>query len=116
MYAIRGSCVSFSVCAPYLHKLHALLTCTCTLHVPYMYFEGRNIASNAQQTNEGLNLQTFGSFVSKNERRFAYVFINVTLTEIGHRKPPKLDYCFITSTRVVPVSVSIQIRHHWTEK
>ena len=31
-------------------------------------------------------------------RRFACVFINVALTLIGYRKPPKLDYCFITST------------------
>ena len=45
-------------------------------------------------------------------RRFACVFIKVAFTLI-YRKPPKLDYCFITSTSVVPVSVSI---HHWTEK
>ena len=49
-------------------------------------------------------------------RRFARDFINVGLTLIGYRKPPKQDYCFITRTSVVPVSVSIQIRHHWTEK
>ena len=39
-------------------------------------------------------------------RRFARVFINVTLTLIGYRKPPKLDYCFIASTSLVPVAVS----------
>ena len=49
-------------------------------------------------------------------RRFARVFINVGLTLIGYRKLPKQDYCFITRTSVVPVSVSIQIRHRWTEK
>ena len=35
------------------------------------------------------------SFVSKNEQRFARIFINVALTLIGYRKLPKLDYCFI---------------------
>ena len=49
-------------------------------------------------------------------RRFAHVFINVGLTLIGCRKPPKKGYCFIMRTSVVPVSVSIKIRHCWTEK
>ena len=40
-----------------------------------------------------------------NVRRFACVFINVALTLIGYRMPPKLDYCFITSTSLVPVAV-----------
>ena len=60
------------------------------------------------------------SFVSKNKRtkvrRFTRIFINVGLTLIGYTKPPKQDYCFITRTSVVPVSVSIQIKHRWTEK
>ena len=63
-------------------------------------------------TNVGNNLR---SFVSKNKGSHIFV-INVALTLIGYRKPPKLDYCFITSNGVVPVSVSIQFRHHWTEK
>ena len=32
------------------------------------------------------------------------------------RKPPKLDYCFITSTSLIPVTVSTWIWHRWTEK
>ena len=31
------------------------------------------------------------------------VFINVDFNLIGYRKPFKLDYCFITSTSLVPV-------------
>ena len=46
-------------------------------------------------------------------QRSACVFINVALTLIGYRKPPKFDYCFIPSTSVVPASGSI---HCWTEK
>ena len=46
-------------------------------------------------------------------QRFTRVIINVALTLIGYGKPPKLDYCFITSTSVVPVAVSI---HHWAKK
>ena len=49
-------------------------------------------------------------------RRFAHVFINVGLTLIVYRKSPKHGYCFIMRTSVVPVSVSIKIRHCWTEK
>ena len=40
---------------------------------------------------------------------FLILFINVALTWIGYRKPPKLDYCFIMSTNLVPVAVSISI-------
>ena len=40
---------------------------------------------------------------------FLILFINVALTWIGYRKPPKLDYCFITSTNLVPVAVSTRI-------
>ena len=40
---------------------------------------------------------------------FLIFFINVALTWIGYRKPPKLDYCFITSTNLVPVTVCTQI-------
>ena len=40
---------------------------------------------------------------------FLILFINVALTWIGYRKPPKLDYCFIMSTNLVPVAVSTQI-------
>ena len=46
-------------------------------------------------------------------RSYSYA---LSLWAPGYRKPPKLDYCFITSTSVVPVSVSIQIRHRWTEE
>ena len=39
--------------------------------------------------------------------KFAHVFINVALIIlIGYRMHPKLDYCFITSTSFVPVTVS----------
>ena len=57
------------------------------------------------------------SFVSKNERIFEglhvflTLFINVALTLIAYRMPPKLDYCFVTSTSLVPVAVST-----WTGK
>ena len=47
-----------------------------------------------------------------NIRRFARVFnnfIDVALTLIGYRTPPKLDYCFIMSTSLVPVAVSTWI-------
>ena len=44
-----------------------------------------------------------------NIRRFTRVFIIVALTLIGYRMPPKLDYCFITSTSLVPVAVSTWI-------
>ena len=33
-------------------------------------------------------------------------FINVAVTLIGYRKPPILDYYFITNTGLVPVAVS----------
>ena len=52
------------------------------------------------------------SFVSKNERicERSHVFlINVALTLIGYRTPSKLDYCFITSTSLVPVAVFTRI-------
>ena len=52
-----------------------------------------------------------------NTRWFTCVFINVALTWIRYIKPPKLDYCFITSTSLVPVAVSTWIQHHQsTEK
>ena len=35
--------------------------------------------------------------------------ISVAPTLIGYRKPPKLDYYFITSTSLVPVAVSTRI-------
>ena len=44
-----------------------------------------------------------------NIQRFKRVFINVALTLIGYRIAPKLDYCFITSTSLVPVAVSTWI-------
>ena len=49
------------------------------------------------------------TFKKTNIRRFARVFINVALTLIGHRMPPKMDYCFITSASLVPVAVSTWI-------
>ena len=49
-------------------------------------------------------------------RMFTNVFINVAHTLIGYRMTPKLDYCFITSTSLVPVTVSTWIQHHWTEE
>ena len=52
----------------------------------------------------------------KNIAGFARVFSNDALTLIGYRMPPKLDYCFITSTSLVPVAVSTWIHHRWTEK
>ena len=39
-------------------------------------------------------------------KQFIFIFINVALILIGYRK---LDYCFITSTSLFPVTVSIQI-------
>ena len=36
------------------------------------------------------------------------VFINVDFNLIGYRKPLKLDYCFITSTSLVSVTVSTE--------
>ena len=50
-----------------------------------------------------------GRRLQNNIRRFAHVFINVVLILIGYRKPPKLDYCFITSTSIVPVVASTWI-------
>ena len=44
-----------------------------------------------------------------NLRRFAHVFINVALTLFGNIMPPKLDYCFIISTSLVPVTISTWI-------
>ena len=38
-----------------------------------------------------------------------FFYINVALTLIGYRKPPKLDYCFITSTSLVPVGLGFSI-------
>ena len=47
--------------------------------------------------------------------KFAHVFINVALiTLIVCRMHPKLDYYFITSTSLVPVTVSTYILHHCT--
>ena len=45
----------------------------------------------------------------------SHMFLSMLL--IGYRKSLKLDYCFIMSTRlnVVPVAVSIQNRHRWTQ-
>ena len=37
---------------------------------------------------------------------FARVFINVSLTLTGYRMSPKLDYCFITSASLVPLTDS----------
>ena len=39
----------------------------------------------------------------------ACVFINVSLALIGYRKPPKVEYCFIATTSLVPVAVSTRI-------
>ena len=47
--------------------------------------------------------------------KFAHVFINVALIIlIVCRMHPKLDYYFITSTSLVPVTVSTYILHHCT--
>ena len=43
-------------------------------------------------------------------------FYQIALTFIGYTMPPKLDYCFITSTSLVPVAVSTWIQHRSTEK
>ena len=56
-----------------------------------------------------------------NKRRFegSHMFLSMLVllsVLIGYRQPPKLDYCFLMSTSLVPVSVSIQNRHCWTEK
>ena len=58
---------------------------------------------------EGWKTTFEASSANMNECLKVHVFINVALTLVGYRKPPKLDYCFITSTSVVPVTVSIQI-------
>ena len=39
----------------------------------------------------------------------ACVFINVSLTLMGYRKPPKVEYCFIATASLVPVAVSTRI-------
>ena len=44
-----------------------------------------------------------------NIRTFACVFINVALTLTGYRMPPKLDYCFIMSASLVPLTDSTWI-------
>ena len=36
-------------------------------------------------------------------------FINVALTLIAYRMPPKLDYCILTSTSLVPVALGFSI-------
>ena len=43
------------------------------------------------------------------QTRFAHIFIKIALTFIGYTMPPKLDYCLITSTSLVPVTVSTWI-------
>ena len=51
-----------------------------------------------------------------NIQRVCKYFYQIALTFIGYTMPPKLDYCFITSTSLVPVAVSTWIQHRWTEK
>ena len=55
----------------------------------------------------GLGQRLQNSFVSKNERIFEGSHVFVSLTFNGYRIPPKLDYCFITSTSLFAVSTWI---------
>ena len=75
-------------------------TCTCVCTMAGTMF-AKQLSKLQQKTNK--------------YSKFAHVFINVALiTLIVCRMHPKLDYYFITSTSLVPVTVSTYILHHCT--
>ena len=70
----------------------------------YVYIKG---GTNSQYQIRSFVKKSFEGF--EGSHVFLILFINVALTWIGYRKPPKLDYWFIMSTNLVPVAVSTRI-------
>ena len=68
-----------------------------------------NIITTKAGTNSQYQIRSSGRKALKASKVRTCFFINVALTLIGYRKPPKLDYCFIMSASLVPVAVSTRI-------
>ena len=93
---------------PTAHKnIHIICTCNVILYI-YIYSiyirAGTKVAKQHSKQKQ------------TNIQRVCKYFYQIALTFIGYTMPPKLDYCFITSTSLVPVAVSTWIQHRWTEK
>ena len=115
-----GQHVQICLLSIYFNDCIICITCSdksCNCHM-YMVCIGYQNCITCTYLGLGRRWKTaFKALLAKmNESSKVHVFINVGLTLIGYRKPPKQGYCFIMRTSVVPVSVSIKITHCWTEK
>ena len=103
-------CVHVCMYSVYVCMYIYVCTCMCVHVCIYMYvFTVYMYVCTKAGMNSQYQIRSFVKKSFEGSHVFLILFINVALTWIGYRKPPKLHYCFIMSTNLVPVAVSTRI-------